>query len=61
MIPAEPVWRDGTLFTPPLGFPYRRDRTSPTVDAWIGDDQWLAGLPSNRNEQFGWWQVPGLR
>jgi hypothetical protein len=29
-----------------------------TVDQWIAEEEWLAGLPSNRNEHFGrlWWR-----
>jgi hypothetical protein len=31
------------------------------ADPWIGEDQWLAGLPSNRNERFDWWPFPGQK
>jgi len=31
---------------------------SGAVDQWLEEEQWLAGLPRGRTEQFGrlWWQ-----
>jgi hypothetical protein len=31
---------------------------SPSIDQWIEEEQWLAGMPRARSEQFGrlWWQ-----
>lgn len=59
--PGEQSWRARNLFTPPLNFPYHRDQSGPSVDVWVAEDEWLAGLPGNRTEQFGWWQFPGFR
>jgi hypothetical protein len=61
ILPCERIWRAPNLFTPPLNFPYHREQSDSRVDAWVAEDQWLAGLPGNRTEQFGWWQFPGFR
>ena len=60
-IPGHQIWHGRNLFTPSLNFPYHRDQSGSPADAWVAEDQWLAGLPGNRSEQFGWWQFPGLR
>ena len=40
------VQRHGTQVSVPV-------QVLTTVDQWIGEEQWLAGFPVNRSEQFG--------
>jgi hypothetical protein len=37
-----------------------RTRCVTTVEQWIAEEQWIAGLPGDRNEHFGrlWWRAP---